>query len=279
MTTDDPRDLLAAYAVDAVDDVERRAVERLVAADPEAARELASLTATAAMLGAAASATPPPELRSSVLSEILRSPQAGPVAPAASAPAASAPAGVSEPALASAGTSEPAGADAPPRDPLSAARARSAQRRGVPRRTVWLAVAATALGAATIPSAVAWQQVQQTHRVEREAAAVADLLADPSVSVVRADVAGGGTAVGVLTDQRALFTASGLADPGAGKSYQLWVMRDGVPVPDAVMADDGGRVRAITDQFATGDGLAVTIEPAAGSEHPTSDVLVALSPA
>jgi len=278
MTTDDPRDLLAAYAVDAVDDVERRAVERLVAADPDAARELASLTATAALLGTAASATPPPELRSSVLSEILRAAQAGPVPAAAPAPAESTPA-ASTPAAPSADTSDPVGADAPASDPLSAARARSAQRRGVPRRTVWLAVAATALGAATIPSAVAWQQVQQTHRVEREASAVADLLADPSASVVRADVAGGGTAVGVLTDERALFTASGLADPGAGKSYQLWVMRDGVPVPDAVMADDDGRVRAVTDQFAAGDGLAVTIEPAAGSEHPTSDVLVVLSPA
>ena len=36
----DVRDLLPAYALDAVDDVERRAVERLLAADPDARREL-----------------------------------------------------------------------------------------------------------------------------------------------------------------------------------------------------------------------------------------------
>lgn len=260
MTTDDPRDLLAAYAVDAVDDVERRAVERLVATDPDAARELASLTATAAMLGTAAAVTPPTQLRSTVLDAITRTAQVGPVP---------------VPAATLADGEVPASA---PSDDLAAARARADQRRGVPRRTVWLAVAATALGAATIPSAVAWQQAQQNQRVEREAVAAADLLADPSASVVRASVAGGGTAVGVLTAESALFTASGLADPGEGKSYQLWVMRDGVPVPDVVMADDDGRVRAITKDFATGDGLAVTIEPATGSQSPTSDVLVLLAP-
>ena len=50
----DVRDLLGAYALDAVDDVDRRRVERLLAADPGAAREVDSLRATAAMLGAAA---------------------------------------------------------------------------------------------------------------------------------------------------------------------------------------------------------------------------------
>jgi anti-sigma-K factor RskA len=237
----DPRDLLGAYALDAVDDVERRAVERLVATDPAAASELAGLTATAAMLGAAVSAAPPPELRSSILDQIARTPQA-PVARRVAAPA-------------------------------------RPQRRAVPRRTVWLAIAATAIGAATVPSVVALRQVQQTHRVEQQALAVSDLLADPSATVVRASVAGGGNAVGVLTDEQALFTATGLADPGAGKAYQLWVMRDGVPVPDAIMADDDGRVRAITDGVEPGDGLAITVEPSGGSQHPTSDVLVVLLPA
>lgn len=265
MSTDDVRDLLAAYALDAVDDVERRAVERLVATDPAAARELASLTETAAILGTAASATPPAELRSAVLDAITHIPrEVSDRAWAADPPGSD--------------TSVPATAVAPG-DELAAARVRAGQRRAVPRRTVWLAVAATALGAAAVPGAVAWQQVQLTQRVEQEAVAVADLLADPSVSVVRASVAGGGTAVGVLTDERALFTASGLDDPGAGKSYQLWVMRDGVPVPDAVMSDDDGRVRALTDDYAAGDGLAVTIEPDAGSELPTGDVLVLLAPA
>ena len=242
----DVRDLLGAYALDAVDDVERRAVERLVATDPESARELIGLVATAAMLGLAVSAGPPASVRSAVLSEIARTPQ-----------------------QATHGGSAPLATRATP----------AFRRAGTPRWTVWLTVAATALGAAAIPTAVAWQQAQLAGRAEKQAQAVAELLADPGASLVRGDVAGGGTATGVLSNDRALFTATGLVNPGAGKAYQLWVLRDGQPVPDAVMADDAGRVRALTDEYATGDSLAVTIEPADGSEQPTGDVLVELKPA
>ena len=249
----DVRDLLGAYALDAVDEVERRAVERLVATDPAAARELRGLTATAAMLGSAVAAPPPAELRSAVLSAITRTPQLA--APERTAPA-----------------PEPAPAPAPPS---------MSQRRAsfVPRRTVWLAVAATALGAAAIPSGIAWQQSQQTHRVELQAQAVADLLSEPGARVVRANVTGGGTAVGVLANDRALFTATGLGDPGSGKVYQLWVLRDGAALPDVVLPDDAGSVRAITDHFAAGDALAVTIEPSGGSQHPTTKPVVVLTEA
>lgn len=246
----DVRDLLGAYALNAVDDVERRSVERLVAADPEIARELAGLTATAAMLGGAVAATPPADVRAAVLAQITRTPQLGTLA---SAPVRAAP------------VAPPAG--------------RAARRSGSSRRTVWLAVAATALGAAAIPSAVAWQQAQTAHRFELQVQVLADVLADPDARIVHADVTGGGVAVGVLAGERALFTASGLTGPGAGKVYQLWVLRDGQPLPAALLADDAGRVRAITDNFATGDSLAVTIEPVGGSKQPTTDPIVVLAAA
>ena len=242
----DVRDLLGAYALDAVDDVERRAVERLVVTDPEAARELTGLIATAAMLGLAVAARPPTSVRATVLREIARTPQEA----------------------THGGTARRA-----------VRTTRAARRGGMPQRTVWLAVAATALGAAAIPSAVAWQQAQLAGRVEQQARAVAELLADPEASLVRGDMTGGGRATAVLADDRALFTATGLDDPGAGKVYQLWVLRDGQPVPDAVMADDAGWVRALTDDYGTGDSLAVTIEPAGGSEQPSSDAIVVLAPA
>ncbi len=240
----DVRDLVGAYALDAVDDVERRAVERLVARDPRAAQELAELRATAALLGAASAAEPPVGLRADVLSRIRGVPQV----PAARA-------------------AEPAAAVAPP-----------AARR--PRRTTtWLAIAATALGAAAIPTALALQQARQTEQAEQSAQAIADLLADPRATVVRADVTGGGTAVGVLTDDRALFTATGLVEPGEGQEYQLWILRDGEALPRAVMPDDDGRVRALADGYRAGDALAVTVEPAGGSQQPTTTPLVVLEPA
>ncbi|CAN5308310.1 anti-sigma factor [soil metagenome] len=246
--TTDVRDLLGAYALDAVDDVERRKVEKLLASDPDAAREVDSLRATAAMLGAAVSAAPPPELRRSVLDQLSQTRQAGtPVAAAAT----------------------------PPK-----------KLRGPSRRTVWLAVAATALVAAGVPSAVAWRQTQEIHRVEQQAQGVVDLLADPRAQVRRAVVPGGGTVVGVLAEDQALFTATGLKEPGPGKVYQLWVIRDGVPLPDAVMTKGTGVARAtddgyvvLTHGYAAGDSLAVTVEPTGGSVKPTTSPIVVLAPA
>lgn len=244
--TSDPRDLLAAYALDAVDDLDRRRVEDLVAADPDAARELETLRATAAVLGAATSAAPPPELRRSVLDRISEEGQV-------------------------------------PAPALVAGERGTVRRR--PRRTFWVAAAAAALVAAAVPSVLAWRQTQEVHRVQAQQQEVVDLLADPLAQVRRADVPGGGTVVGVLSRDRALFTASGLQEPGPGKVYQLWVVRDGVPVPDAVMAAGARIVRAtpddyvvLTHRYAAGDSLAVTVEPTGGSLKPTTSPIVVLTP-
>jgi anti-sigma-K factor RskA len=176
----------------------------------------------------------------------------------------------------------------PEADAPSAARADAASAPGVtelaarrrpPRRsTTWLAVAATALGAAAVPSVVAWQQHQDAQRAGEQARLMAEMLAEPGAEVVRADVEGGGTAVGVLGDGHAMFTATGLGDPGDGKEYQLWVIRDGVPLPDVVMPDDSGALHAMAEDFTPGDALAVTVEPAGGSEAPTTDPVVVLAP-
>ena len=285
MSTDDDardlHDLLGAYALDAVDDVERRAVERLLERDPAAAREVAGLQATAAMLGSAGAAAPPAALRADVLAAIARTPQ--PAAPgdraAGGTVGPSATASLSPPVGAPADPPPGAPADTPtsaPSDtPVPLARARSARTR---RTTTWLAVAATALGAAVVPSVLAVQQAQRGERAEQQAQALTELLADPDATVVRADVAGGGTAVGVLTADQALFTGTGLPEPGAGREYQLWVLRDGEPLPADVMPDDDGSVRALTDDYRAGDGLAVTIEPAGGSQAPTTDPVVVLTP-
>jgi anti-sigma-K factor RskA len=268
----DVRDLLGAYAVDAVDDVERRAVERLVEHDADAAQELAELRATAALLGSAVSPAPPAGLRGDVLAQIRGTAQAGPRAagaperrPGSATSATSDVATPSEIATPSgpAGTSEPTS--------LAARRSR--------RTTSWLAVAATVLGAAAIPSVLALQQAQQAQRAEQQAQAVAELLADPDALVVRASVEGGGTAVGVMADDRALFTATGMAEPDDGREYQLWVLRDGVPLPRDVMPDEDGQVRALTEDYQVGDLLAVTVEPEGGSQEPTTSPVVVLEPA
>lgn len=87
---DDTRDLLAAYALDAVDDLERARVERLLAEDADAAQEMADAREAAAWLGTSAAAAPPADLRARVLAEARQTRQLPPLPlerPARSAPA------------------------------------------------------------------------------------------------------------------------------------------------------------------------------------------------
>ncbi len=64
--------LSGAYAVDAVDDIERASFERHLAGCPTCRAEVASLREASALLADAATTTPPPELRDAVLSGITR---------------------------------------------------------------------------------------------------------------------------------------------------------------------------------------------------------------
>jgi anti-sigma-K factor RskA len=64
--------LSGAYAVDAVDDIERASFERHLASCPTCRAEVASLRETSALLADAATTIPPPALRDAVLSDITR---------------------------------------------------------------------------------------------------------------------------------------------------------------------------------------------------------------
>ena len=64
--------LSGAYAVDALDEAERASFEQHLAVCADCRAEVAELTATAHALGSLTEATPPPSLRSSVLSGIAR---------------------------------------------------------------------------------------------------------------------------------------------------------------------------------------------------------------
>jgi anti-sigma-K factor RskA len=246
MTDDDVRGLLGAYALDAVDDDERRAVERLIAEDPEAAIELASLRETASALGAARASTPPADVRDAVLSRLSATPQ---LAPHVAAPV-----------------------DLP-RDELAA---RRAARRGA--QPWMLPVAAAVAVLLAVPGTLAWQQHERAVQAEAQAALLGDVLADPGAVLLRGEVVGGGEAVAVLTSERALLVADGLADVDGDRTYQLWAMRDGVPVPSGLLDVADGRVQALATDYRAGDGLAVSVEPAGGSDQPTTDPVLVLLP-
>lgn len=242
--TDDVRSLLGPYALDAVDDLERRAVDRLVADDTDAARELRSLQAAAAELGAATADEPPAALRASVLAAIATTPQVS----ATGGPGASA--------------AHRGRADA------------RARRRGLDRFS--LAVASAAVVAVGVTGTLAWDSSRRAVEAEAEIQRLTAALTDPGAELLRSDVAGGGEAVALLTEDDAVLLAAGLPELPADRAYQLWTLRDGGALPAGVLDVEDGAVRAVAEGYRPGDGLAVTVEPAGGSEQPTTEPVVVL---
>lgn len=105
----------------------------------------------------------------------------------------------------------------------------------------WLAVAAAFLVSVAVPTGIAVQQAQRADRVQLQADAVADVLAQPDAQIVQADVSGGGRAVAVVAADAAVFTAADLPDLDDG-DYQLWVVADGAPVSAGSWRSPRGRL-------------------------------------
>ncbi|GAA4015653.1 anti-sigma factor [Allokutzneria multivorans] len=79
----DVHTLTGAYAMNALDEIERREFERHMAVCPDCEQETRELERTAAQLGMAAATAPPPGMRAKVLAEVSRTRQLSPIAPPA----------------------------------------------------------------------------------------------------------------------------------------------------------------------------------------------------
>ncbi|WP_120005015.1 anti-sigma factor domain-containing protein [Nesterenkonia muleiensis] len=252
------RELLGAWALDAVDDVERARVERAIAADPELAAEARQLRETVARIAEADAQQPPEDLREAVLAQIDTF---SPRTTRANRPTAE--------------TSE--------RDQLAAVRRR--------RRWQTLAAAAAAVIAVAIPTAIAVDQADRADQAEQQAQQaqheaglaqqqadqIAQALTDPAAQMVAEELPDGSRAVAVLGEGTALFAAEGMTELH-DQDYQLWVLEGDHAIPAGVLAWEAGRLTAHVEDFPEDAALAVTAEPLGGSEQPTSDPMVVLAP-
>jgi anti-sigma-K factor RskA len=252
-------DLAELYALDAVTDGERAAIDRYISAAPadernsflervRQARETLAVSFTA-------QEEPPADLFDRIVAQLpthAQLPAAGPAAAAAVSPA-----------------EQP---DAEPADELSAARAKRESRRLPGSAGRWLAAAAAAaviaLGGVAVGSYVADQN-------------------DPLNQVVRAQdvreasvpVAAGGTAtVLISSSQDALVVKmKDVPAPPAGKVYQMWLIpKDGsAPVSQGLMDEAALSKPAVVKGIAKAASLGITVEPAGGSAAPTTPTVAA----
>jgi anti-sigma-K factor RskA len=78
--------------------------------------------------------------------------------------------------------------------------------------------------------------------------------------------------VASINEDRIILVAHNLPSVPEGQTCQIWVIKGDVPEPSGLFQPGGDETAApITTPVKQGDTIAVTVEPAGGSEQPTSD--------
>ena len=261
---DDIHSLVGAYAVDAVDDVERARFEEHLATCAGCRAEVESLRGAAAHLAASTDTAPPASLKASLLRDIRSVRPLPPVLdeqddlPGDDGQVVAR----QDPAPAADPTPAPTAAVA---DLQTRREQKTARRHPVAR---WVATAAAA--AAVVVGGVVWQPwdngssrppVAASAQQQVLRASDARTYTDRSTTVVRS-----------ASLKKAVVKVT-LPPPPAGKVYEVWLQRpDGHMVkagliPDVSRARDGVLLQG---DAATATGAGITVEPAGGSDSPTS---------
>ena len=83
---------------------------------------------------------------------------------------------------------------------------------------------------------------------------------------------GASAEVTTLEDERAILVVEDMPSVPENRTGQVWVIHDDKPRPSGLLAPSGDTVAApITTSLKDADAIAVTVEPAGGSDQPTSD--------
>jgi anti-sigma factor RsiW len=239
VTDHDLHMLTGAYAADALDPAEREVFERHLETCDSCRAEVAELQATTARLAVGVSATPPAALRDRVMAEVGRTRQLAPDGEVVR---------------------------------LDQLRTRPWYRQPATAAAAVLLVVAVGLGGWAV------QESRQKADAERLAARIAAVAVDPQRTVHTAPVVHGGTGTVVAADGIAVFHGSDLPRLPAGQAYQLWRM-SGQESQSAGVLGRGGELTGVVTDLGPGDAVGVSVEPSAGSSHPTNDPVFVVTPA
>ena len=224
--------LSGAYAVDALDDLERAAFERHLAECAECRAEVASLREAASMLAETTATEPPAGLRDRVLAGVATT---RPLPPEVAGPAA----------------------------PATARR---------PRRRLNLLVAAAAAVLAVGGGTVLWQQPWQESSQAPSVTDTVLAASDARSTSLDFDGGARATLVHSDSVGRAVLVTEKMPPPPPGKVYQLWLDQPGPGMVSAGLMPVRTDQRVLlAGDAATATAAGITVEPAGGSPAPTSD--------
>ena len=147
------------------------------------------------------------------------------------------------------------------------------------RSATWLVAAAAALLLALVGGGYWATGLSRTNdRLAAQASVMNAVLSAPDVQATSADVATGGqaTIVSSRTRATAVFVASGLSRPDAAHVYELWwITASGKALPAGTFAPASDGSAFASMQVGAGSGtVGLTVEPAGGSQQPTTKPVV-----
>ena len=242
-------DLRDAYVLGALPEEERRMFEDYLTAHPERQAEIDDLGAVAGLLAfSPQEQEPPPELRSRIM-EVVE-------------------------------------AEAEPR--------RARRRSAFARIGDYLSVRSLALGAAAllVVGLLAWNvllqgQIQDLQgevadargQVQNLQGQVADARDQQQLQQTQTIALEGSWAdqganaeVASIHKNQIILVAKNMPSVPEDRTCQIWVIKGDVPKPSGLFQPDGNMTAApVTNSISKADVIAVTVEPAGGSEKPTSD--------
>lgn len=247
MEEEEFRDLAAGHALNALSAEDEMRFQKLLAAHPAWDSIVATeLDTAAALADRARDVVPRPQVRDALLSRIAALPQDGPRSTA-------------------------------PADPIADAPPAAAPRRS--RSRMWFALAASlafilalgigglSLGRLLTPAdgaQVALEQIQNAP--------------DSQSASVTLDDGASATAHWSASTGRAVLVTDGMPALESDKTFEMWFIRDGAPLPAGTFSADD-TVSELDGTFRPGDVIAVTVEAAGGSPNglPTTDAMFAIT--
>ncbi|SBT65807.1 Anti-sigma-K factor RskA [Micromonospora sediminicola] len=226
--------LAGAYALDAVDDVERAAFERHVAECEPCRTEVAELRQTAARLADENVVATPPGLRERTLAQVARTPQLR-------------------------------------TDARGAGRRAGTWRRLTVAAAAAVLVAG---GASAVTWTVSNGRISDERASADEARRIAAVLDAPDARVFERSLQPGGAATVVVSRERdrGVVLLRDLPEPGRGRIYELWLIRGGEPRKVGRLAEGARASTTVIGPVAGAGTFGVSNEPRGGSDAPTQFV-------
>lgn len=244
MTSPDDHALVGAYAIDAVDDLERAAFDRHLAECAACTTEVGEYRATAARLTEGVWSVPPPRLREQVLTRAAATPQLSPT-----------------------GRRRPAPAPVARWRRLTAAAAVLGVL-GVGAAATTYTVQEQRLGDQRVAAAAAQQRADRIEAV----------LAAPDAALRADELTGGGRVTVVVSNSidAGVVVLADAPPPGPDQAYQLWVLEGATPVSVGLLAPGQAESTELIEGVRGRDAFAVSLEPAGGSPAPSTTPLVGI---